>query len=111
MPTDKEFYSLEEVADKLGVTYQLIYKLVRTGDLPAIRLGKLYRVSADDLAAYLERSKSAAAGGGTCDVCGERYSSRLSLKHVCTEDGCEALICNDCWTRRKVRFCKEHQPK
>ena len=78
MPTDKEFLSLEEVADKLGVTYQLI---------------------------------SSPDGGGVCDACGERYASRASLRHVCTEDGCEALICNDCWTRRKVRFCKAHQPK
>ncbi len=107
---DKEFFSLEEVADKLGVTYQLIYRLVRTGELPAVRLGKLYRVSSADLDAYLANSR-ASASGGTCDVCGEHYSSSLSLKHTCTEDGCEKLICNDCWTRLKVRFCKEHQPK
>lgn len=111
MPTDKEFLSLEEVADKLGVTYQLIYKLVRSGELPAIRLGKLYRVGVADLDEYLRRSKASAAQGGTCDVCGQHYASRLSLRHTCTEDGCEALICDDCWTRRKVRFCKTHEPK
>ena len=110
MSSEKEFYSLEEVADKLGVTYQLIYRLVRTGELPAARLGKLYRVSGADLDAYLERSKGASAGG-TCDVCGEHYGSNLSLRHTCTEDGCEAVICNDCWTRRKIRFCKKHEPK
>ncbi len=109
MNEDKEFLSLEEVADLMGVTYQLIYRLVRSGELPAVRLGKLYRVSNQDLRAYLEKSKSATAGG-TCDVCGEHYSSSLSLRHTCTEDGCEKLICNDCWTRRKVRFCKAHQP-
>ena len=107
---EKEFFSLEEVADKLGVTYQLIYRLVRSGELPAVRLGKLYRVASADLEAYLQTSKTD-QGGGTCDVCGEHYSSNLSLKHTCTEDGCEALICNDCWIRRKVRFCKAHQPK
>jgi excisionase family DNA binding protein len=106
---DKEFLSLEEVADKLGVTYQLIYRLVRSGELPAVRLGKLYRVASADLDAYLESSKS--VSGGVCDVCGEHYGSRLSLRHTCTEDGCEKLICNDCWTRRKVRFCPKHQPK
>lgn len=110
MSTEKEFLSLEEVADKLGVTYQLIYRLVRSGELPAARLGKLYRVASADLDAYLARSKSAPAGG-TCDVCGEHFSSSLSLRHTCTEDGCEKTICNDCWTRRKVRFCKRHQPK
>jgi len=111
MPTDKEYLSLEDVADKLGVTYQLIYKLVRSGALPAVRLGKLYRVSAADLDEYLQRNKAASSRGGDCSFCGEHYASDLSLKHVCTEDGCEAVICNDCWTRRKVRFCKDHQPK
>lgn len=108
---DKEFLSLEEVADKLGVTYQLIYRLVRSGELPAVRLGKLYRVASADLDAYLQTSRTNVQGGGTCDVCGEHFASRLSLKHTCTEDGCEALICNDCWSRRKIRFCREHQPK
>lgn len=110
MSIEKEFLSLEEVADKLGVTYQLIYRLVRSGELPAVRLGKLYRVASADLDAYLAKSKSAPTGG-TCDVCGEHYASSLSLRHTCTEDGCEKTICNDCWTRRKVRFCRGHQPK
>ena len=43
MGDEKEYLSLEEVPESLGVTYQLIYRLVRTGDLPAARLGKLYR--------------------------------------------------------------------
>lgn len=110
MTAEKEFLSLEEVADKLGVTYQLIYRLARSGELPAVRLGKLYRVSNADLAAYLEKSKASPAGG-TCSVCGEHFGSDLSLRHVCTEDGCEETICNDCWTRRKIRFCRKHQPK
>ena len=110
MNDEKEFLSLEEVADKLGVTYQLIYRLVRSGELPAARLGKLYRVASADLAAYLEKSKSVPSGG-TCEACGQHFASNASLRHACTEDGCEKTICNDCWTRRKVRFCKAHQPK
>ncbi len=105
---DKEYMSLEDVADMLGVTYQLVYKLVRGGELPAVRLGKLYRVSRTDLNAYLEENKRENAGGGTCSVCGEVYRSRHSLGHVCGEDGCEELICNDCWTRRGVRKCAKH---
>ena len=108
---EKEFMSLEEVADMLGATYQLVYKLVRSGELPAVRLGKLYRVSRADLNTYLEEKKREAAGGGACSACGETYRSKLSLKHTCQADGCEEPICNDCWTRLGVRFCKAHQPK
>lgn len=107
MAEEKEFLSLEEVADLLGVTYQLIYRLARSGEMPAVRLGKLYRVKRVDLNAYLEKSKSAAEGG-TCSVCGTFYRSRSSLVHVCEQEGCEAAICFDCWTRRNVHLCLEH---
>jgi len=102
-----EYKSLEEVADMLGVTYQLIYRLVRSGELPAVRLGKLYRVSSSDLDRYLERSKQSAASG-TCSVCGTFYKSRKSLEQTCSADGCEAAICFDCWNRLGVRTCPAH---
>ena len=110
MGKETEYMSLEDVADMLGVTYQLIYRLVRAGELPAVRLGKLYRVSRGDLNKYLERNKNAAASGGTCSVCGTFYKTRGSLKQTCSAEGCEEPICFDCWTRLGVRYCKKHQP-
>ena len=108
MGNDAEYMSLEEVADMLGVTYQLIYRLVRSGELPAVRLGKLYRVSKADLNGYLERSKGASATGGVCSVCGTFYKSKKSLAQTCTAKGCEAPICFDCWNRLGIRKCTEH---
>ena len=108
MGDKNEYMSLEEVADFLGVTYQLIYKLVRSGELPAVRLGKLYRVSRTDLNGYLEKNKSAMSAGGVCSVCGTFYKSKDSLRQTCTADGCEEPICFDCWTRLGVRMCAEH---
>ena len=105
--TENGYMSLEEVADMLGVTYQLIYRLVRSGELPAVRLGKLYRVSREDLDSYLERSKRSASGG-VCSVCGTFYKTQGSLKNFCTVDGCDEPICFDCWTRLGVRKCKKH---
>ncbi len=107
MSKDIEYMSLEDVADMLGVTYQLIYRLVRTGELPAIRVGKLYRVSRADLDRYLEQSKRAATGG-MCSVCGTFYRTQDSLKNICTEEGCNEPICFDCWTRLGVRRCAKH---
>jgi excisionase family DNA binding protein len=102
-----EYMSLEEVADMMGVTYQLIYRLVREGEIPAVRLGKLYRVSRRDLDGYLARNKNT-NGGGICSVCGTRYRAADSLRNECTEDGCGEPICFDCWTRLGVRKCREH---
>jgi len=107
MAPDKEYLSVEEVAEIMGVTSQLIYRLVRSGELPASRLGKLYRVSRKDLNHYLESTKKDATGG-TCAACGKTYQSRLSLTQSCTQ--CDAPLCEDCWTRRKVRTCREHHP-
>jgi excisionase family DNA binding protein len=101
----KEFYSIEEVAELLGVNYQLIYKLVRSGQLPAARIGKVYRVTRSDLDAYIEKSKRH-AGGGTCSVCGNTYHSRLSLKNACVV--CGAPICIDCWSRQHIHACTSH---
>ena len=111
MENDNMYMSLEEVADMLGVTYQLIYRLVKAGELPAVRLGKLYRVSRTDLDTYLERNKNTTAVGGVCSVCGTFYRSKESLKQVCEVDDCEETICFDCWNRLGIHRCKQHQSK
>lgn len=43
-----------EVADQLRVSTMTIYRLIRSGELPAVRVGRNYRVRAGDLAAYLD---------------------------------------------------------
>jgi len=43
-----------EVADQLRVSTMTIYRLIRRGELPAVRVGRNYRVRASDLDTYLE---------------------------------------------------------
>ena len=57
----EKFYSLEEVAELLGVNYQLIYRLVRAGDLPALKIGRIYRVTQAGLDEYLQAQNTQAA--------------------------------------------------
>ena len=104
MSPEKKFMTLEDVADLLGVNYQLIYRLVRSGELPAIRLGRVYRVTKDDLNAYLAGQKTSMPGGATCEACGTHYASAESVKQACKE--CGAPICFDCWQRTKTHICK-----
>jgi len=99
-----ESLTLDEVADFLKVNYQLIYRLVRSGELPAVRIGRLYRVMRADLDAYIERSKT--AGPFVCSVCGQSYGSANSVRNGCIE--CGAPICLDCWSRLKRRKCATH---
>lgn len=43
-----------EVADLLRVSTMTIYRLIRSGELPAVRVGRNYRVRRAELDAYLE---------------------------------------------------------
>jgi excisionase family DNA binding protein len=43
-----------EVADQLRVSTMTIYRLIRRGELPAVRVGRNYRVRRSDLEAYLD---------------------------------------------------------
>jgi len=102
MSPEKKFMTLEDVAELLGVNYQLIYRLVRSGELPAIRLGRVYRITKEDLDAYLIRQKRV-AGRVLCEACGTLYESKAAVKYACKE--CGAPICFDCWQRTKTHIC------
>ena len=45
-------YSVEQVAERLGLHVRTVRNYVRDGRLKAVRIGKQYRISADDLAAF-----------------------------------------------------------
>lgn len=49
-----ELLTVAEVADMLRVSTMTVYRLIRTGELPAVRVGRSYRVKSADLDTYLE---------------------------------------------------------
>ncbi|MGX1774353.1 helix-turn-helix domain-containing protein [Nocardia brasiliensis] len=49
------FYSVEQVAERLGLHVRTIRNYVRDGRLTAVRIGKQYRISAADLEAFTGR--------------------------------------------------------
>ena len=42
-----------EVAEELRVSTMTVYRLIRRGELPAVRVGRNYRVRVEDLDRYL----------------------------------------------------------
>jgi excisionase family DNA binding protein len=50
----KDLLRVAEVADHLRVSTMTVYRLIRSGELPAVRIGKSYRVREGDLESYLE---------------------------------------------------------
>ena len=51
----------EEVLSYLKVTPRTIYRLIRTGELPALRIGRQWRFRRSDLDAWLERQRTFAS--------------------------------------------------
>jgi excisionase family DNA binding protein len=49
------FLTVNEVADLLRVSSMTIYRLIKEGDLPAVRIGKSFRLREDDVDAYLAK--------------------------------------------------------
>ncbi|MHB8464398.1 MAG: helix-turn-helix domain-containing protein [Acidimicrobiales bacterium] len=53
MTQKSTFVTVGEVADQLRVSNMTVYRLISAGDLPAVRVGKSYRLREEDVDAYL----------------------------------------------------------
>jgi excisionase family DNA binding protein len=55
------FLTTEDVVAYLNVTPRTIYRLIRTGELPAIRVGHQWRIRQSDLDEWLSRQRAVAS--------------------------------------------------
>jgi putative molybdopterin biosynthesis protein len=55
----KEFYSPEEIAERLQVNKMTVYRLLTRGELPYYQIGKLKRISRGDFDTYLRNNRVA----------------------------------------------------
>jgi excisionase family DNA binding protein len=58
MTEETRMYSLDQVAERLGLHVRTVRAYVRTGRLKAIRIGKQYRVAREELEAIVGASNS-----------------------------------------------------
>lgn len=49
------FLTVAEVADIMRVSTMTVYRLIKSGDLAAVRVGKSYRLDEDEVDRYLAR--------------------------------------------------------
>lgn len=54
MAGDKNVLSVEEVAEELNVHYMTAYARIRNGEIPAFKVGRVWRVRRSDLDKYME---------------------------------------------------------
>jgi excisionase family DNA binding protein len=57
MPAEIDWLSTQEAARRLGVTPRTLYRFIDQGELPAYRLGRVIRLKADDVDAFIEGSR------------------------------------------------------
>ncbi len=50
------FLTVAEVAEQIRVSKMTVYRLVHSGEIEAIRVGRSFRVSEEAVRAYLEKS-------------------------------------------------------
>lgn len=63
-PFPHELLTAREVAELMRVSTMTVYRLIKSGELPAIRVGKHLRIRRDDVEAYFDRRVVVADGGG-----------------------------------------------
>lgn len=54
--SEVKFLTVAEVAAVMRVSKMTVYRLVHNGELPAVRVGRSFRVSEDDVNEYLKGS-------------------------------------------------------
>jgi excisionase family DNA binding protein len=57
LPEDKELLTTEDIAQYLGYHIRTIRLYVREGKLPAIKVGREYRIRREDFEKFLEERK------------------------------------------------------
>ena len=54
--SDPKFLTIAEVASMMRVSKMTVYRLVHNEELPAVRVGRSFRVKEDDVNEYLKNS-------------------------------------------------------
>ena len=52
---EQRLLRVREVADVMRVSSMTVYRLIRTGELAAVRVGRSYRIWENDVITYLQR--------------------------------------------------------
>ncbi|MCL5952616.1 MAG: helix-turn-helix domain-containing protein [Chloroflexi bacterium] len=120
----KPFLSIREASEYLGLEYKTVYRLVRAGEIPAARLGGVYRIKLADLEDYFEQQKQRVLSHTGvrqdtllsspetlhCGRCLRVIHNKDQVAGQCAASECGASLCQVCWMEDKARYCSRHEP-
>lgn len=55
---EKEFYTAEDLADKLSVNIMTIYRYIKAGRLKAYKIGKEFRIDKKEFENFLKKTST-----------------------------------------------------
>jgi excisionase family DNA binding protein len=55
---EKEYFSVKEIADKLGVSVDTVQGLIRRKELVAYKVGNTYRIKKEDFDKFMEERRT-----------------------------------------------------
>ena len=55
---EKRYFTVKDVAERFGVTEPFIHSEIKRGRLGANKIGRVYRISEEDIQAYEERTRT-----------------------------------------------------
>lgn len=114
-----EYMSIKDVAEYLNVEYKTVYRLVRQGEIPAAKVGGVYRIHSGDVESYLQQQMRQVAPEQQvtepevelmkCGVCYRLLHDDHEVGGLCSTADCDVTICSTCW-REGHRQCSIHRP-
>ena len=74
----EKFFSCEEIAERYAIKVTTVWEWIKRGDLPAVKIGKQYRIRADDLDDFELKNRTVPVSGGDdsarCSKCSSLQS-------------------------------------
>jgi excisionase family DNA binding protein len=68
VPADKVFLTTEEVLEYLQINLRTVYRLIKAGKIPAVRVGRQWRFRKSDIDAWLDSQRSGSTASGGADA-------------------------------------------
>ena len=68
LPTDEVFLTTEEVLEYLQVNLRTVYRLIKAGKIPAVRVGRQWRFRKRDIDGWLDTQRTQSGGAATATL-------------------------------------------
>ena len=84
LPTDEVFLTTEEVLEYLQVNLRTVYRLIKAGKIPAVRVGRQWRFRKRDIDAWLDSQRT--QGGGVVGAASSGAAARHGRARILVVD-------------------------